>query len=66
MLKLVVGMVILKLILMFNYMVSQMLLHQPMIIAYIFDIITIIIATPYPLFFRNLKSQQLKHKLFPI
>ena len=31
---------------------------------YISDIVTMIIATPHPLFFRNLELDQLKYKLF--
>ena len=65
MLKLVVGMVILKVLLKLSCMVSQTLVYQVTVAVYISDIVTIIIATPHPFFFHNLELHQLKHKLFP-
>ena len=64
--KLVVGMVILKVLLKLNYTVSRTLVYQVTVAAYISDIATIITATPHPLFFCNLELHQLKHKLFPV
>ena len=55
---------ILKLVLKFSCMVSQIVVHQITVVAYIFDI-AIIIALPHPLFFRNIESHQLNYKLFP-
>ena len=62
--KLVVGMVILKVLLKLNHTVSRTLVYQVTVAAYISDIATIITATPHPLFFRYLEMHQLKHKLF--
>ena len=42
-----------------------MLVYQVTVAAYIFDMVTIIIATQHPLFFRNLESHQLKQKTIP-
>ena len=48
------------------FMVSRMLVYQVMVAACISDIVTIIIATPHSLLFRNLELHQIKHKLFPV
>ena len=53
MLKLVVGTVILKVLLKLSYMVSQTIVYQVTVAAYISDIVTIIMATPHLLFFRK-------------
>ena len=66
MLKLAVSMLILKVLLKLICIVSQTLVYQVTVAAYISDVVTIIIATPHPLLFRNLEFHQLKHKLFPI
>ena len=57
---------ILKVLLNVSWIVSQMLVYKVKVVAYIFDIVAIIIATPYLCFFCNLESHQLKHKRFPV
>ena len=53
--KLVVDMVILKVLLKLSCMVSQTVVYQVTVAAYISDIVKIIIVSPHPLFFRNLE-----------
>ena len=54
---------ILKVLLKLSCMVSRTLVYQVRVAAYISGIVTIFIATPHPLFFRNLELNQPKHKL---
>ena len=56
MLKLVVGIVVLKVLLKLSYMVSQTLVYQVTVAAYISDIVTIIMATSQLLFFRKTQN----------
>ena len=56
MLKLVVGIVILKVLLKLSYMVSQTIVYQVTVAAYISDIVTIIMATSHLLFFRKTQN----------
>ena len=56
---------ILKLVLKLSCMVSLMLVHQIMVVGYIFDI-TIIIASLHPLFFHIVELHQLNYRLFPV